>query len=106
MRLRHRTFLPQKEKLDNYEDKLGTFLVKLSGTELSERDANEVSKLLHSLSDFERIGDHALSITYVAKEMHEKNIHFSPEAMKELNVLKMLCTKLSNLLVKRSKLAI
>lgn len=76
-----------EEKLDNYEDKLGTFLVKLSGTELSERDANEVSKLLHSLSDFERIGDHALSITYVAKEMHEKNIHFSPEAMKELNVL-------------------
>ena len=76
-----------EEKLDNYEDKLGTFLVKLSGTELSERDANEVSKLLHSLSDFERIGDHALSITYVAKEMHEKNIHFSPDAMKELNVL-------------------
>ena len=76
-----------EEKLDNYEDKLGTFLVKLSGTELSERDANEVSKLLHSLSDFERIGDHALSITYVAKEMHEKNIHFSPDAMQELNVL-------------------
>ncbi len=76
-----------EQKLDNYEDKLGTFLVKLSGTELSERDANEISKLLHTLSDFERIGDHALSITYVAKDMHEKNIHFSPEAMKELNVL-------------------
>mgnify|MGYP005888567279 FL=1 len=76
-----------EEKLDNYEDKLGTFLVKLSGTELSERDANEVSKLLHSLSDFERIGDHALSITYVAKEMHEKNMHFSSEAVNELNVL-------------------
>lgn len=76
-----------EEKLDNYEDKLGTFLVKLSGMELSERDANEVSKLLHSLSDFERIGDHALSITYVAKEMHEKNMHFSSEAVNELNVL-------------------
>lgn len=76
-----------EEKLDNYEDKLGTFLVKLSGTELSERDANEISKLLHTLSDFERIGDHALSITYVAKEMHEKNIHFSPDALAELNVL-------------------
>lgn len=76
-----------EQKLDNYEDKLGTFLVKLSGTELSERDANEISKLLHTLSDFERIGDHALSITYVAKEMHEKNIHFSAEAMKELSVL-------------------
>lgn len=76
-----------EEKLDNYEDKLGTFLVKLSGTELSERDANEISKLLHTLSDFERIGDHALSITYVAKEMHEKNIHFSPDALAELNIL-------------------
>lgn len=74
-------------KLDNYEDKLGTFLVKLSGKELSDSDNNEVSKLLHTIGDFERIGDHAVSITYVAKEMHEKNIHFSNEAIIELGKL-------------------
>ena len=74
-------------KLDNYEDKLGTFLVKLSGKELSEQDNNEVSKLLHTIGDFERIGDHAVSIAYVAKEMHEKNVRFSEDAKKELNVL-------------------
>ncbi len=76
-----------EEKLDSYEDKLGSFLVKLSGKELSDHDSNEVSKLLHSIGDFERIGDHAVSITYVAKEMHEKNIHFSKEADEELNIL-------------------
>ena len=76
-----------EEKLDNYEDKLGSFLVKLSGKELTEQDGNEVSKLLHTIGDFERIGDHAVSITYVAKEMHEKNIHFSKEATEELKVL-------------------
>lgn len=74
-------------KLDNYEDKLGTFLVKLSGKELSDNDNNEVSKLLHTIGDFERIGDHAVSITYVAKEMHEKNLHFSNEAVEELGKL-------------------
>lgn len=76
-----------EEKLDNYEDKLGTFLVKLSGKELQENDSNEVSKLLHTLSDFERIGDHALSITFVAKEMNEKGIHFSEDAKNELEIL-------------------
>lgn len=76
-----------ESKLDNYEDKLGSFLVKLSGKELTESDNNEVSKLLHTLGDFERIGDHAVSITYVAKEMHEKNIHFSNEAISELDKL-------------------
>lgn len=76
-----------ESKLDNYEDKLGTFLVKLSGKELTDADSNEVSKLLHTIGDFERIGDHAVSITYVAKEMHEKNVHFSNEANNELQKL-------------------
>jgi len=79
--------LSSETKLDNYEDKLGSFLVKLSGKELSEQDNKEVSKLLHTIGDFERIGDHAVSITHVAKEMHEKNVHFSNDAVKELKTL-------------------
>ncbi len=74
-------------KIDNYEDQLGTFLVKLSGKELTENDNNQVSKLLHTIGDFERISDHAITITYVAKEMQDKNMHFSKDAMAELDVL-------------------
>lgn len=51
-----------EDRLDLYEDKLGTYLVKLSSKELSERDSNEISKLLHSIGDFERIGDHAVNM--------------------------------------------
>ncbi|MCR5261666.1 MAG: Na/Pi cotransporter family protein [Candidatus Gastranaerophilales bacterium] len=86
-------------KIDNYEDKLGTFLVKLSGKELTESDNNQVSKLLHTLSDFERISDHAVTITFVAKEMHEKNMKFSKEAMAELDVLTNALTEILSLTV-------
>lgn len=76
-----------EQKLDDYEDNLGTFLVKISGKEITEENSNEVSKLLHIIGDFERIGDHAVSITYVAKELHEKNVQFSEDANRELKVL-------------------
>lgn len=76
-----------EDKLDIYEDKLGTFLVKISGKELSEQDSREVSKLLHSIGDFERIGDHAVNLLGVARELNEKQITFSDEAKGELSVL-------------------
>ncbi|MGN0171160.1 MAG: Na/Pi cotransporter family protein [Acutalibacteraceae bacterium] len=73
-----------EEKLDMYEDSLGTYLVKLSGKELSDSDSRGVSKLLHSIGDFERLGDHALNILHTAQEMHEKELTFSSNAEKEL----------------------
>ena len=75
-----------EQKLDNYEDKLGTFLVKISSQQLSDADSNTVSTLLHTIGDFERIGDHALNIVKVAKEISDKNISFSEQAQKELKV--------------------
>lgn len=75
--------------LDKYEDKLGSFLVKLSSKELSDADSKEVSKLLHTIGDFERIGDHALNLLGVAKEISDKGISFSKSACDELNVLSM-----------------
>ncbi len=75
-----------EQKLDNYEDKLGTFLVKISNQQLSDADSNTVSTLLHTIGDFERIGDHALNIVKVAKEISDKNISFSEQAQKELRV--------------------
>ncbi len=70
--------------IDTYEDTLGSYLVKLSACELSEHDAGEISKLLLSIGDFERLGDHALNILYAAREMHEKELSFSEQAKREL----------------------
>ena len=79
--------LRKEPRIDLYEDKLGTFLVKLSNKDVTEKDSLEISKLLHAISDFERIGDHAVNILKVAKEMNEKQISFSEDAKFELNAV-------------------
>ncbi len=73
--------------LDNYEDRLGTYLVKLSKCQLSDSDAKNVSLLLHVITDLERIGDHAENLVDVSREMYEKKISFSHEARNELKTL-------------------
>ena len=78
----------KKEALvDRYEDALGTYLVKLTGHELTERQNKDVSTFLHTISDFERISDHALNIAESASELREKSIVFSGEAKRELDVV-------------------
>ena len=72
---------------DKYEDKLGTYLVRLSSNNLSEEDSHAVSRMLHSLGDLERISDHALNISKTSLEIKEKNIVFSESAKHELNVM-------------------
>ncbi len=80
--------IEEKEVLiDKYEDKLGTYLMQLTGKELSEDQTKQVSKFLHTISDFERMGDHALNVARTAKELYDKKIVFSDEARYELNVL-------------------
>ncbi len=73
-------------KIDRYEDNLGTYMVKLSREKLSREDGHTVSVLLHSISDFERISDHAVNLLDSAKEMYEKKMVFSPMAAGELHV--------------------
>ena len=73
-------------KIDLYEDNLGTYMVKLSHAKLSGEDSHTVSMLLHSISDFERISDHAVNVLRSAREMHEKKLSFSPQAAAELHV--------------------
>ena len=73
-----------EELIDHYEDKLGTYLVKLSAMDLSESDSHEVGRLLHTIGDFERISDHAVNIMEAAKEMKEKGIAFSNDAIGEI----------------------
>ena len=78
----------EKENLiDKYEDKLGTYLMQLTGKEMTESQMQQVSVLLHVVSDFERLSDHAVNISETAKEISEKKIHFSEDATKELEIL-------------------
>ena len=76
-----------EKTLDENEDKLGTYLVQLSSRSLSEKDSQVVSKMLHAIGNFERLGDHALNLTGSAKELREKGLSFSEGAKKELGVL-------------------
>ena len=77
----------EEAKVDQYEDALGTYLVKLSSRELSHADSQSVNTLLHTISDFERISDHSVNLLGSAEEIHAKNIAFSQDAHEELQVL-------------------
>ena len=79
--------LRDEDVIDHYEDALGTYLVQLSSKEMSQSDSRSVNTLLHTISDFERISDHAVNLTKTAKEISDKSITFSPHAQEELGVL-------------------
>lgn len=89
----------KEERIDTYEDKLGTSLVKLSGMELSAADGKKVSKLLHTIGDFERIGDHAVNLLKTAQEIHEKQLVFSESATEDLEVLQQALREILDLTV-------
>ncbi len=76
-----------EDKVDHYEDILGTYLVKLSGYQMSDSDSAAVSKLLKAIGDFERISDHSVNVLESAEEMSEKNMIFSEKALGELDCL-------------------
>ena len=76
-----------EDKTDRYEDSLNTYLVKLSGMNLSVHDNRILNTLLYSVSDIERMADHAMAVAKAAMEMEEKKIQFSNQAKAELAVL-------------------
>ena len=86
-----------ENKADNYEDALGSYLVKLSASDVNEADSKQITKLLHIIGDFERISDHAVNIVESAEEMQDKKIEFSPEAKAELDVLRSAVGDIINL---------
>ncbi len=93
-------YIREKEELiDKYEDKLGTYLVRLSNNSLSDSVSHAIARMLHSIGDFERIGDHALNICKVAEEMHTKNIQFSEVAKNEISVINNAVTEILNMTV-------
>ena len=82
---------------DKYEDKLSTYLVKISSNELTVAESHEVGRMIHSLSDFERIADHALNISKVSEEISTKKIVFSDEATNELKTLEAALIEIVNM---------
>lgn len=79
--------IQSEEEADRYEDALGSYLMKLNGRDLSGRDGQIVTMLLHCIGDFERISDHALNIMKAAKELNEKSVEFSSIATEEITVM-------------------
>lgn len=78
--------LKLENRVDNYEDQLGTYLVKLSAQKLSKKDSETLSGLLHGIGDFERISDHSVNIMETAREMFNKKSQFSDAAKNEFRV--------------------
>ncbi len=78
--------IDSESEVDRYEDKLSTYLVKLSARDLTEKDSKQITELLHVIGDVERISDHSVNILEVAQEMNDKGISFSPEAQSDLDV--------------------
>ena len=91
--------LDNEELIDKYEDNLGTYLVKISARSISDPDSRRVSKLLHTIGDFERLSDHAINIMMVADEMDRKKISFSEEAKAEIDVITLALREITRVTV-------
>ena len=76
-----------ESKLDSYEDAVGSYMVKLNGTQLSEADSLESNKILYAIGDFERLGDHGVNIMYSMRKAMEGNLEFTLDAKGEIVVL-------------------
>lgn len=77
----------REDRVDLYEDKLGTYLMRVTEHELSRSENESVSKYLHTLSDFERISDHAMNVAEAARELSQKRLRLTGAAERELEVL-------------------
>ena len=76
-----------EERNDHYEDILSTYLLKLSTYQISDADNAECAKILKIIGDAERISDHSVNLLESAEEIREKELKFSPDAIKELQII-------------------
>ncbi|MCR5785423.1 MAG: Na/Pi cotransporter family protein [Eubacterium sp.] len=92
-----------EDEIDDYEDALGSYLVKLSSKNLSKKDGQSLTQMLHSISEFERISDHAINLAESMKEMSNKGYEFSSVAQTEMKVL---CRAINDIVDKTIKIYI
>jgi phosphate:Na+ symporter len=85
--------------IDRYEDKLGTFIFKITSGNLNEEQSSDANKYLRVLSDFERISDHARNIGEATEEIHEKKIELSKPAERELQTLEDAINEITQLTI-------
>ncbi len=81
------TIIENEDIIDEFEDKINGYLVKLAKSSVTGADSRSVSKMMHCVGNFERISDHAVNLVESAQEMFEKGISFSPECVKEITVI-------------------
>ena len=93
----HQLVEDMESMIDRYEDKLGTYLMKITSKQITTTQSEEVAKFLHTISDFERISDHASNIAEVCREIHEKELVFSDAAAHELAVMEAAVTEIVNI---------
>ncbi len=89
-----------EQTVDVFEDQVGTYLVKLAGRDLNREDSRLLSDLLHSISDFERISDHAVNITVAVQKMHHQGLAFTEQGQKELDSLGVAVREILSITVK------
>lgn len=75
-----------ENRVDEYEDKIGSYLVRLNSKDITDRDGKEISLLLHCIGDIERISDHAVNTLEAAQEINAKKLEFSDKAWEELRI--------------------
>ncbi|MBR6205681.1 MAG: Na/Pi cotransporter family protein [Oscillospiraceae bacterium] len=92
-----RTVEQGENDADHYEDEIGTYLVKLTGSSLHQAESREAAKYLHAIGDLERMSDHSMNIAECAKEIMEKKIVFSEPAVKELKVITRAVTDIADI---------
>lgn len=78
--------IENENRVDEYEDKIGTYLLQLNSQNLNDRDSKEISLLLHCIGDIERISDHAVNTLEAAEELYRKELKLSERAMEELRI--------------------
>ncbi|MBQ7037125.1 MAG: Na/Pi cotransporter family protein [Clostridia bacterium] len=87
-------------RADKYEDKTSTYLIKIAANNMSADDSKQVTELLHSIGDIERISDHAMNIAKAAKEIYDKKITFSEKAKRDLAVISKAVSEILELTTK------
>lgn len=81
------SIIEREDIIDKFEDKINSYLIKISKASVTGADSRRVSKMMHCVGNFERISDHAVNLVESAQEMHEKGISFSAECVSEIKII-------------------